>query len=79
MKSFGFRYLIFGVIILVISGFIGLWSWNTLAGLFDLPTAELKHVLAAAVGLLLLRSFLFRGRRSRRGQLHGEHREHQGY
>jgi uncharacterized membrane protein YeaQ/YmgE (transglycosylase-associated protein family) len=32
-----------------------LWSWNTLAPLFDGPVAEFKHVLAAMVGATVLR------------------------
>lgn len=39
-----------------------LWSWNTLAGLFGLPTAELRHLLAACIGLLALRVLLFPAR-----------------
>jgi hypothetical protein len=41
----------FGLIITAIGTFIllsilGLWSWNTLAGLFDWPVAQYKHILA---------------------------------
>ena len=32
-----------------------LWSWNTLAGLFDGPTAQYKHVVAATLLLAVLR------------------------
>jgi hypothetical protein len=48
---------------------IGLWSWNTLAALFHLPAAELRHALAVLIPLSVLRGLLLpaaaRGRRSR--------------
>jgi uncharacterized integral membrane protein len=37
---------------------IGLWSWNTLAALFDFPAAELRHALAALILLSVLRGLL---------------------
>ena len=39
---------------------IGLWSFNTLSGLFDGPQAEYKHVLAF-FGLALGARFCFSG------------------
>lgn len=42
---------------------IGLWSWNTLAMLFDLPIAQAHHALAALVLLSLIRGLLRPARR----------------
>ena len=51
---------------------IGLWSWNTLAGLFDWPTAQYKHAIAALFFILILRFGLFHkhGRRHRHRLTH---------
>jgi len=45
--------------IFVLLTIVSLWSWNTLAGLFDWPTAQYKHVLAALGLLLVMRFGLF--------------------
>lgn len=37
---------------------IGLWSWNTLAALFDAPAAEFRHALAFLALLIIVRSAL---------------------
>lgn len=34
---------------------VGLWSWNTLATLFDAPTAEFRHALAFLALLTIVR------------------------
>ena len=36
---------------------VGLWSWNTLAELFNGPQAQYKHVLAA-LGLLVVTKWI---------------------
>jgi len=75
MKLFGSGYLILGVLLLVIITIIGLWSWNTLGGLFDLPSAQFKHAFAAAIGLLLVRLYLLPSRLSRYCHFHSDRRE----
>ena len=66
MKSFRFRYLVFAGLLLGILMVLGLWTWNTLGELFGLPTAQLKHALAATISALLVRLFLLPGRLSHR-------------
>ena len=34
---------------------VGLWSWNTLATLFDAPTAEFRHALSILALLTIIR------------------------
>jgi len=48
---------------------IGLWAWNTLAGLFDLPIAQYKHALAAIALALIVKTVFFHTTR------HPHHRE----
>ena len=36
----------------LLASIIALWSWNTLAGLFGIPHAQYKHVVAALALLL---------------------------
>ena len=51
--------------IIAIGGFllltvVGLWSWNTLSELFNLPHAQYRHA-AAAAALLLITGWTLRG------------------
>lgn len=55
MKHFNFRHILTSAAVFIVLSVLGLWSWNTLAPLFDGPQAQYKHVLAAAVALLILR------------------------
>ena len=41
--------------VFVIATVMGLWSWNTLAALFDGPHAQYKHVLAATFMVLVMK------------------------
>jgi hypothetical protein len=49
-QRYGKYVSVIGLFLLV--SIVGLWSWNTLAELFNGPHAQYKHVLAA-LGLLL--------------------------
>ena len=42
----------------------GLWSWNTLAGLFGAPEAQIRHAVAALALLAIVRLALRRRRRA---------------
>jgi hypothetical protein len=48
---------------------IGLWSWNTLAALLELPAAGFRHALAALAMLAVLGSVLLPRRDRRRRRL----------
>jgi hypothetical protein len=69
MRHIDLKHLLLAVTAAATLVAIGLWSWNTLAALFHLPAAELRHALAALVLLSVLRGLLLpaaaRGRRSR--------------
>ena len=68
------KYWLLGLALVIFTLVMGLWSWNTLAELFDLPSAGFKHALAAAVVLWILRWRLARDRPAhllRRSSHHG--------
>ena len=48
---------------------VGLWSWNTLSELFNLPHAQYRHAVAATA-LLLITGWMLRGSRSN-GRIQG--------
>jgi hypothetical protein len=45
---------------------IGLWSWNTLAAMLELPAAGFRHSLAVLGMLVVVRGALLAGRGCRR-------------
>lgn len=49
-------HIITAIAFFILLSILALWSWNTLAGLFEWPVAQYKHVLAA-LGLLLVIRF----------------------
>lgn len=53
---------------------VALWSWNTLATLFGLPAAELRHAVAALLLLAALRGLLLPAHPRRRRRLGHAHR-----
>ena len=75
MKTLAVRHFLAGIAFLLLVLALGLWSWNTLAGLFGLPAAGFKHVLAAGGLLWMLRWLLARHRH--RGFLNGGYRHEQ--
>ncbi len=50
----------------LLASIIALWSWNTLAGLFGIPHAQYKHVVAA-LALLLTTKWMLWPHRAHRG------------
>lgn len=48
-------------VFVLLAGF-GLWSWNTLAELFNAPQAQYKHAVAALSLLAITRLFLYQQR-----------------
>ena len=55
------KHLLTAVAAIAVIILVGLWSWNTLAALLELPAAELRHVLAAPGMLAVLRGVLLPG------------------
>jgi hypothetical protein len=54
--------ILYAIGLFVLASVAGLWSWNTLAELFNLPQAQYRHALAACFLLLILRWCLAPGR-----------------
>jgi hypothetical protein len=52
MYNLNYKPYFHAVALLILTSVAGLWSWNTLAELFNLPAAQYKHVLAAIILLL---------------------------
>lgn len=54
----------------IVLAFLGvvtiLWSWNTIAGLFDVPLMQAKHAIATLLLLGLVRMLLHRGQEQHR-------------
>ena len=49
------KHFFYAIVLFVVVTIAGLWSWNTLSELFDLPQAQYKHALAAFFALLILK------------------------
>ena len=61
-----FQQLLIALAATAVTVMTGLWSWNTLAALLDLPAAELRHALAALGMLAVLRGVFLPGHGCRR-------------
>jgi hypothetical protein len=70
MQKLNYKAFLIVFCVILLALVIGLWSWNTLAELFDWQQAQLKHAVAALALLLIARSILFPrwGWRHRRGK-----------
>ena len=60
------RYALITAGMILVIAVIGLWSWNTLAVLFDAPEAELRHALAFLALLTIFRFVAVPRNRERR-------------
>jgi len=68
MKRNKHTYVLSRVVLLALVLLAGLWSWNTLAELFNAPHAQFRHMVAALVLLLSLRWVVLRGRHANKGR-----------
>jgi len=55
MNVINFKSVLIAVGSFLIVSVSVLWAWNTLSELFNFPIAQYKHVLAAAVVVLLVK------------------------
>lgn len=69
MHRNSFHHLLIAFATAAVTVVIGLWSWNTLAALLELPAAELRHALAVLGMLAVLRGLFLPGRGHRRRRL----------
>lgn len=71
MNILRYKKYLYVVGLFLLLSIAGLWSWNTLAELFDGPHAQYKHVLAA-LGLLVMTKWILmpHGANFRRGKHH---------
>ena len=65
MYTLELKHRLIGISFVLLALVAGLWSWNTLADLFGLPSAGFKHVLAAGILMWCLRWLLIPNRHSR--------------
>ena len=64
-----FRHIVIAVGVFLLVTFVGLWSWNTLSDLFNIPHAQYRHAVAATV-LLLITGWMLRDSHH---HLHGDY------
>lgn len=55
MRNFNHKNFLYAVGLFLLASVAGLWSWNTLSELLNLPQAQYKHVIAAFFLILILR------------------------
>ena len=55
MRNINHKHLLYVIGLFILASVAGLWSWNTISELFNLPHAQYKHVLAAFFMLLILK------------------------
>lgn len=73
MHPIDIKHALLASAVLVAIAAIALWSWNTLATLFGLPAADLRHAIAALLLIATLRGLLLPAhprRRRRRWHAH---------
>lgn len=73
MHPINFKHALLASAVLAAIAAIALWSWNTLATLFGLPAADLRHAVAALLLITTLRGLLlpaYPRRRRRRWHAH---------
>lgn len=68
-----FRQVVIVISVFLLLTIVGLWSWNTLSELVNLPHAQFRHAVAATA-LLLITGWTLRGSRN---HLQGNHRRGQ--
>jgi len=73
MYKLSHKYYFFSIALFLLVSILGLWSWNTLSELLNLPQAQYKHVLAAIFLLLILKWSLFSRYHTIGGLLRGNH------
>ena len=73
MRPIDIKHVLLASAVLAAIAAIALWSWNTLATLFSLPAADMRHAVAALLLLAMLRGLLlpaYPRRRRRRWHAH---------
>ncbi|UCE88836.1 MAG: hypothetical protein JSW10_11010 [Pseudomonadota bacterium] len=78
MRKFFHKRFLYAIVLLILASVAGLWSWNTISELFNLPQAQYKHVVAAFFLLFVLRWGLSSGHRAV-GRLGGEEHKYLGH
>jgi len=73
MRNINHKHLLYVTGLFILASVAGLWSWNTLSELFNMPQAQYKHVLAAFFLLLILRWSLIPRHRNPNRLLGGDH------
>ena len=58
MRPIDIKHVLLASAVLAAVAAVALWSWNTLAALFGLPGADLRHAVAALLLIATLRGLL---------------------
>lgn len=64
MRKSIYKHYLYAIIYFLLGTVAVLWSWNTLAELFNIPSAQFKHVLAVSVVIFILKWSLFGSQRN---------------
>jgi hypothetical protein len=75
MQQTTLRHVLIAAGVLLVVSVVGLWSWNTLAALFDIPTAEFRHALAFLALLAIVRIAVLQRRHRRKQRVSCSHRQ----
>ena len=73
MRNLSHKQYFYAIGLFLLPTITGVWSWNTLSELFNLPQAEYKHVLAVFILLLILKFLLTSNHRSVNRAFGGNH------
>lgn len=55
MRNINHKHFLYVIGLFILASVAGLWSWNTISELFNLPHAQYKHALAAFFLLLIVK------------------------
>ena len=75
MRYINHKHFLYVTGLFLLATVAGLWSWNTISELFNLPLAQYKHVLAAFFLLLILK-WVFTPKHRIDSRVFGENHEH---
>jgi MFS superfamily sulfate permease-like transporter len=74
MRYGRFVHILMFLVLLLVLPVLGMWSWNTLAGLYAGPEMQYKHALAALILLGFIKWVFSRGVKRTGGIRTGQHK-----
>lgn len=55
MRNLSHKQYFYAIGLFLLATIAGLWTWNTLSEIFNLPQAQYKHVLAAFILIIIVK------------------------